>query len=101
MTPKGTREERETIIRWSEVEPIAYIWTASLQTYNALIKRGHFPVREDPHSAWFQVPRKAVRPIRSKESLGKAHKTPSNLPAGVRKPSSHVISGDKNQKDGS
>ena len=66
MEPKGTKYERETVIRWNEEENVAHIWTASGSTYRRLVKRGFVPVREDAHSAWFQVPKSQVKLPRPK-----------------------------------
>ena len=63
--PSTTKYERETIIHWNDEEQLAFIYTASPVMYRRMIARGYIPVREDSHGAFFEVPKKAIRPVRA------------------------------------
>ena len=60
MKAKGPKIERETIIRWDEVNPSAEIWTASQHVYRKLVKQGHVPKEDGERSASFDVPKRWV-----------------------------------------
>src|SRR5262245_21803925 len=60
MKAKGTREERETVIVFNEVDELADIWTASNGTYKKLIKSGYEPAEDNERSATFKIPKKCV-----------------------------------------
>ena len=61
MQGKGPREERETIIGWSEADPMAQLWTASETVYRRMKKRGWFPSEDGERHAMFEVPKRLVR----------------------------------------
>jgi hypothetical protein len=68
MRGKGPKIERETIIRFDEVNPTADIWTASEPIYRKLLKQGHVPKEDGERSATFQVPKQSVA-IRTRNAL--------------------------------
>ena len=61
MTGKGPREERETVIVWSEDGDTATIWTSSETVYRRMKKRGWFPSEDGERHAAFEVPKRLVR----------------------------------------
>ena len=61
MIGKGPREERETVIVWSEDGDTATIWTASETVYRRMKKRGWFPSEDGERHAAFEVPKRLIR----------------------------------------
>ena len=57
----GPRDERETIINWSEDSDMATIWTSSETVYRRMKKRGWFPSEDGERHAMFEVPKRLVR----------------------------------------
>jgi hypothetical protein len=68
MRGKGPKIERETIIRFDEVNPTADVWTASESIYRKLLKQGHVPKEDGERSATFEVPKRSVA-IRTRKVL--------------------------------
>jgi hypothetical protein len=60
MKANGPRIERETIIRWDEVNAMAEVWTASQPVYRKLVKLGYEPKEDGERSATFEVPKRRV-----------------------------------------
>ena len=58
---KGPREERETVVNWSEDSDMATIWTSSETVYRRMKKRGWFPSEDEERHAMFEVPKRLVR----------------------------------------
>ena len=56
----GPRHEKETVIRFCEGEPTAYVWTASPGFFNKLVKRGFAPLSVVEGSAAFRIPKRQV-----------------------------------------
>jgi hypothetical protein len=57
---KGSRQERESVIRFDEESSEANVWTASEVMYRKLKKLGFIPVEDRDRSATFRIPKKCV-----------------------------------------
>ena len=68
MKASGPREERETIIVWSDADETATIWTASDSVYRQMVKRGWVPSADGERHAQFVVPKSCVKLPRQKSS---------------------------------
>lgn len=66
MKASGPREERETVIVWSDADELASVWTASDVVYNRMKKRGWVPVEDGERHALFQVPKENMKLPRQK-----------------------------------
>jgi hypothetical protein len=66
----GPREERETVIVFSEGDDEACIWTASEVVYRRMLKRGWKPVDDSERHAEFNVPRDRIKlPTKRKRTV--------------------------------
>lgn len=85
MIGKGPREERETVINWSEDGDTATIWTSSETVYRRMKKRGWFPSEDGERHAMFEVPKGLLRlPInRERKARGKGLPFPGRRPAKI------------------
>ena len=79
----GPREERETVVNWSEDSDMATIWTSSETVYRRMKKRGWFPSEDEERHATFEVPKRLIRlPIaRERKARGKGLPFPGQQPA--------------------
>ena len=72
MKANGPRSERETVIRFDEIDDTAYIWTSSQTVYLRLRKLGYFPAQDNDRSASFEVPKRDVKLPRRKRVTANA-----------------------------
>jgi hypothetical protein len=97
MKGKGPRIERETIVRWDEVNPMADVWTASEPVYRKLIKQGHRPKEDGERSASFEVPKRfvSIRPARVLTEKQRAVLQNNKFASGSTRPSRRVETEDQ------
>jgi arginyl-tRNA--protein-N-Asp/Glu arginylyltransferase len=69
MQAKGTRQERETVIKFNDKDEIASMWTASQVIYRRLRKLGYNPLVDNDRSASFDIPKADIRLPRPKRKL--------------------------------
>ena len=61
MKASGPDYERETIVRWSDVDDNAELYTQSNTYYRRMLKRGFTPVEDGERHALFEFPKKSVK----------------------------------------
>ena len=61
MKAHGPKEERETVIIFSEEADVATIYTSSEVTYRRMKKRGWHPDSDEERHAVFTVPKRTLR----------------------------------------
>ena len=61
MKASGIKEERETIIVFSEDDRLASLWTASDAIYRQMKKRGWIPSQDDERHALFEFPKTRLK----------------------------------------
>ena len=90
MKGKGPRSERETIIKFSEKEEMASIWTASERVYHQLLNRCYKPIEDGERHSVFEVPRREIKLPRPKRKRKMSEKQRQALRMGSFARKRHV-----------
>lgn len=61
MKNSGPPQERETLIRWSDTDDDAELYTSSATYYRRMLKRGFIPKEDGERHALFVFPKKRVK----------------------------------------